>query len=385
MPAEARPGPPPKAPRPPVPFLDLRAPYAELRAGLDAAWARVMGSGRFVLGPEVEAFEAEFAAYCGGAHCVSVGDGGSALELILRGLGIGPGDEVIVPAHTFVATWLAVSATGARPVPAEVDEHTWTLDAAAVAAAVTPRTRAVIPVHLYGHPADLRALRACAGRYGLALVEDAAQAPGARVDGRRIGSGDSTVAFSLYPGKNLGAVGDGGAVVTSDGELARRIRLLRNYGCEVKYRHEVRGTNSRLDELQAAVLRVKLEVLDEWNARRADVAKRYLAAWDGLPGLTLPRVAPWAAPVWHLFVVRCARREELRRLLEAAGVETLIHYPVPVHRSGAYADAGLPAGAFPLSERLADEVLSLPIGPHLSAGQVERVVTALEEAFTRIG
>ncbi|MEU8775816.1 DegT/DnrJ/EryC1/StrS family aminotransferase [Streptomyces sp. NPDC048606] len=370
---------------PPVPFLDLRAPYAELRDGLDAAWARVLGSGRFVLGPEVEAFEEEFAAWCGGAHCVSVADGGSALELVLRGLGIGAGDEVIVPAHTFVATWLAVSATGARPVPVEVDAHTFTLDADRVADAVTSRTRAVLPVHLYGHPADLRALRALARRYGLAVVEDAAQAPGALAYGSRVGSGDSTAAFSLYPGKNLGAVGDAGAVVTSDGDLARRIRLLRNYGSEVKYRHEVRGTNSRLDELQAAVLRVKLTVLDEWNARRAAVARRYLDAFEGLSGVEPPRPASWADPVWHLFVVRCARREEVRRLLAEAGVETLIHYPVPVHRSGAYADAGLPVGSFPLSERLADEVLSLPIGPHLSAGQVDHVVTALEKAFTRTG
>ncbi|MEO3977645.1 DegT/DnrJ/EryC1/StrS family aminotransferase [Streptomyces sp. CAU 1734] len=369
-----------------VPFLDLRAPYAELKPGIDAAWERVTRSGWYVLGPEVEAFEEEFAAYCGGAHCVSVSSGAAALELILRGLGIGPGDEVIVPGHTFAATWFAVSAAGARPVAAEPDPVTGTLDPARVAAAVTARTRAVLPVHLYGYPADLRAIKEVAARHGLAVVEDAAQAPGAVLDGRRVGAGDSTVAFSFYPGKNLGAMGDGGAVVTSDAALAHRIRLLRNHGSLVKYRHEVVGANARLDELQAAILRVKLPVLDEWNARRSAVAERYLRELGGgrFPDLGLPPAAcSRARPVWHLFVVRSARREELRLHLAGRGVEALIHYPVAVHRSPAYAGGPAAARALPVSERLADEVLSLPIGPHMPDGAVGTVIAAVEEFFTR--
>ncbi|MFD8500926.1 DegT/DnrJ/EryC1/StrS family aminotransferase [Amycolatopsis sp. NPDC059657] len=357
-----------------VPFLDLRAPYLELRERIDDAVGRVLRSGWYLAGPEVEAFEAEFAAYCGAEHCVAVGNGGDALSLILKGLGIGAGDEVIVPAHTFIATWLAVSDAGAIPVPVEPDPATFTLDPALIEAAITPRTRAILPVHLYGHPADLDAVRAIADRHGLAVVEDAAQSPGAVYNGQRIGASPSTVAFSFYPGKNLGALGDSGAVVTSDRQLAEKVRLLRNYGSRVKYQHEVIGTNSRTDEIQAAVLRVKLPLLDEWNARRARVAERYLAGLKGLD-LELPRVASWASHAWHLFVVRAADRSALAARLEQAGVGTLVHYPVAVHSSPAYAPLGL--GPFPLAERFADEVLSLPIGPHLTADQVDRVIDAV--------
>ncbi|AVT32042.1 erythromycin biosynthesis sensory transduction protein eryC1 [Plantactinospora sp. BC1] len=360
-----------------VPFLDLRAAYAELRTELDAAYARVLASGRYVLGPETEAFEAEFAAFCGAPHCVTVGSGCDALELALRALDIGDGDEVIVPSHTFIATWLAVSAAGARPVPVEPDERTGTMDPARIEAAITGRTRAIMPVHLYGHPADLDGINEVAASRGLAVLEDAAQAHGARYRGRRVGEGSTVAAFSFYPGKNLGAMGDGGAVLTADAGLAERVRLLRNYGSRVKYQHELRGTNSRLDELQAAFLRVKLAHLPEWNRRRAEVATRYLTDLAGLPGLTLPGVASWAEPVWHLFVVRTAARDRLRAALHRSGVETIIHYPVPPHLAPAYAGPDVPAGGYPVAERLADEVLSLPIGPHLSAEQVKTVVAAV--------
>jgi dTDP-3-amino-3,4,6-trideoxy-alpha-D-glucose transaminase len=363
-----------------IPFLDLRAPYAELRTDIDAACERVMRSGWYVLGPEVEAFETEFAAYCGAAHCVTVGSGCDALELTLRALGIGPGDEVLVPAHTFIATWFAVSAVGARPVPVEPDETTFTIDPARAEAAITPRTRAILPVHLYGQAADLRSIGDIATRHGLAVVEDAAQAAGARHRGRRIGADPSTVAFSFYPAKNLGAYGDSGAVVTSDAALADRIRLLRGYGAREKYHHEVIGTNSRTDELQAAILRIKLRHLDDWNARRAAIAHRYLDGLGGADEPVLPAIAPWAEHAWHLFVVRTKRRETLRDRLAADGVETLVHYPIAIHRSEAYADLGWRSGAFPISERLASEVLSLPIGPHLPADRADAVVSAVRRA-----
>ncbi|PXY36305.1 DegT/DnrJ/EryC1/StrS family aminotransferase [Prauserella flavalba] len=361
-----------------VPFLDLHAGYTELRAELDAAVTGVLGSGRYLAGAEVEAFEAEFARYCGAAHCVTVGSGFAALELTLRALGIGAGDEVVVPSHTFIATWLAVSATGATPVPAEPDARTATLDPASVAAAITPRTAAIVPVHLYGHPADLDALHDLARRHGLTVLEDAAQAHGAGYRGRRIGSG--TAAFSFYPGKNLGAFGDGGAVTTGDTDLAQRLRLLRNYGSKVKYRHEIQGTNSRLDELQAAALRVKLRRLDDWNARRAGVAKAYADGLAGAPGLVLPSVAPWAEPAWHLYAVRHPERDRLQAALRQAGVETLIHYPVPPHRAPAYAGHPHARTRLPVAERFAAEVLSLPLGPHLSGKHVACVVDAVNAA-----
>ncbi|MFH7598059.1 DegT/DnrJ/EryC1/StrS family aminotransferase [Streptomyces racemochromogenes] len=362
-----------------VPFHDLRDLHAldGLQEELDAAVLRVTRSGRYLLGPELEAFEEEFARYCGAGHCVGVGSGLDALELTLRALGVGEGDEVIVPGHTFVATWLAVSATGARPVPVEPEADSYLIDPARVAAAITPRTRAVMPVHTYGHPVDLDALDAVTAPRGIAVVEDAAQAHGARHRGRRIGS-RYAAAFSFYPGKNLGALGDAGAVVTSDAGLAERIRLLRNYGSRVKYRHEEQGTNSRLDEIQAAALRVKLTRLDAWNARRRAVAAAYAEGLAGLPGITVPGVRPWAEPVWHQYVVRCADRDRLRAALTDAGVENLVHYPVAVHRSPAY--AGTAHGPLPLSERLAAEVLSLPMGPQLTAKDVETVISAVRDA-----
>jgi dTDP-3-amino-3,4,6-trideoxy-alpha-D-glucose transaminase len=365
-----------------VPFLDLKAPYAELRQELDEAVRRVLASGWYLLGPELEALESEFADYCGNSHCVAVGSGADALELILRGLGVGPGDEVIVPSHTFVASWVAITKTGAQPVPVEPVESTFLIDPAALEAAITPRTAAIMPVHLYGQPADMDTINAIAARHGLAVVEDAAQAHGARHRGWRVGARPATAAFSFYPGKNLGALGDGGAVVTGDSHLAARVRLLRNCGSRVKYHHEVPAASSRLDEIQAAVLRVKLDRLDAWNARRRLVAGRYLAELAGLGDLVLPELAPWAEHVWHLFVVRHPRRQELQDLLAGAGVGTLIHYPVPVHRSAAY--SGSVAGSYPVADRLAGEVLSLPMGPHLPDEAVSEVVAAMRAATAHL-
>lgn len=349
-----------------TPFLDLRPSTGEVRAEIDEAVARVLDSGRYVLGSEVEAFEREFADYCGARHCVGVASGLDALTLLLRALRIGEGDEVIVPANTYIATWLAVSAAGARPVPAEPDPETYNLDPKRAEAAVTARTRAILAVHLYGQRADMTALAEVAGRRGLHLLADAAQAHGARYDGY-------ASAFSFYPTKNLGALGDAGAVVTDDAALADRIRALGNYGSRQKYFHEIRGVNSRMDPIQAAVLRVKLRRLEAWNQRRRQIAARYLAVLEGIPDLTLPRVARGSDAVWHVFPVLHPERDWLARQLEQAGVGTLIHYPVPPHLSGAYRELGFRRGDFPVAERIAREELSLPLHPHLTDEQVEEV------------
>ncbi|MFN2414403.1 MAG: DegT/DnrJ/EryC1/StrS family aminotransferase [Pyrinomonadaceae bacterium] len=360
-----------------IPFLDLKAAHAELRGELEAASRRVLESGWFIMGPECEAFEAEFAAYCGARHCVGVGNGLEALHLILRAMGVGEGDEVIVPSNTYIATWLAVSYAGATPVPVEPDGRTHNLDQARVEEAVTPRTKVIMPVHLYGQTADMDAINEIAVRRNLRVVEDAAQAHGASYKGRRAGSLADAAGFSFYPGKNLGALGDAGAVVTDDDGLADRVRVLRNYGSRVKYEHEARGYNSRLDELQAALMRAKLPVLDGWNGRRRRVAESYLQQLEGVAGLILPVVPEWAEPVWHLFVVRTPERARLQAYLSEAGVGTLVHYPKPPHMQTAYADAGHRAGDFPLAGRLSAEVLSLPMGPHLSDEAVEYVVSKL--------
>jgi dTDP-4-amino-4,6-dideoxygalactose transaminase len=360
-----------------IPFLDPGADYFELREDLDDAYRRVMEGGWFILGGENEAFEEEFAGYCGVGHCVTVGNGLDALTLILRGYGIGAGDEVIVPAHTFIATWLAVSATGATPVAADVRADTCNLDADSVAAAVTARTAAVVPVHLYGQPADMKPLLRLAARHGLKVIEDAAQAHGARCHGCVAGGLGDAAGFSFYPTKNLGAFGDAGAVTTNDAQLAARVRLLRNYGSQVKYRHECQGVNSRLDELQAAFLRVKLRHLDEWNRRRRKLAEQYTNALRGLDDVTVPTVPAWAEPVWHLYVVRHRRRPEAQQALSRAGVASLIHYPIPPHRSEAYRGGGWRGADLAVAERLADEVLSLPIGPHLGGADVRRVIEVL--------
>jgi dTDP-4-amino-4,6-dideoxygalactose transaminase len=357
-----------------VPFLDLKAQYRELHKQLDDAYRRVAESCRFILGPEVEKFEAEFAAYCGAKNCVGVGNGLDALHVILRAAGIGPGDEVIVPANTYIASWLAVSYVGATPVPVEPDERTNNIDPDRIAAAVTPRTRAIMPVHLCGQPADMDAVNEVAARHQLLVFEDCAQAHGARYKGTRVGTMGTASGFSFYPGKNLGAAGDGGAVVTNDDDFARQVRVISNYGSEAKYYNEVKGVNSRLDEFQAAFLRVKLTRLDDWNNHRKQIAKQYLEALKGVADLTLPYVPDWADPVWHLFMVRHPQRDLLQKHLTAGEVGTIIHYPVPPHLQNAYADLGYTRGAFPISERLADEVLSLPMSAHQTTAETEYVI-----------
>lgn len=359
-----------------IPFLDLRAAYLELRSEIDTAVARVLDSGYYIMGPELEAFESEFASYTEAAHCLGVANGLDALHLALRAMDIGQGDEVIVPANTYIATWLAVSQCGAVPVPVEPLEASYNINPALLEAAITPRTKAILPVHLYGQPADLEPILAVARRHDLWVLEDAAQAHGARYRGQRIGAHGDAVAWSFYPGKNLGALGDGGAVTTNDPELAQRIGVLRNYGSRVKYVNEIQGYNSRLDPLQAAVLRVKLRHLDSWNQRRQQLANHYqelLADSD----LTLPSIIGGAESAWHLYVVRSPRRDELQRALQAQGIGSLIHYPIPPHRQQAYADTAVAAGSLPLTERMAAEIFSLPIGPQLSPDHVETIAQTL--------
>lgn len=365
-----------------VPFLDFVAPYEELKAELDEAYFRFMRSAWYVLGREVEAFEQQFADYCGVKYCVGVGNGLEALHLILRAWGIGPGDEVIVPSNTYIATWLAVSYAGAEPVPVEPDPRTFNLDPNRIEAAITRNTKAIMPVHLYGQPADMDAILAIAGKHGLKVVEDNAQAQGARYKGRRTGSLGHAAGNSFYPGKNLGAFGDAGAVTTDDPKLADRVRTLRNYGSKQKYYNEVKGYNSRLDELQAAFLRVKLNKLDQWNDRRRKVAARYLAELQGVPGLDVPFVPACAEPAWHLFVIRHSGRDDLQQKLTDGGIGTLIHYPVPPHLSGAYAGGRWSKGAFPIAENLARTVLSLPMGPHLPPEQAAQVVETLQHCVS---
>jgi dTDP-4-amino-4,6-dideoxygalactose transaminase len=359
-----------------VEFLNLRRTNAVHRAALRAAVDRVIDSGWYVLGEETAGFEAEFAAYCGVRHCIGVANGLDALTLILRALNIGPGDEVIVPANTFIATWLAVTQVGATPVAVEPLVETCNMDPVAAETAITSRTRAIIPVHLYGQAADMTRIGEIGRRHGVHVVEDAAQAHGARHGGRRVGGLGIAAAFSFYPGKNLGALGDGGAVTTDDDALADHIRALRNYGSRQKYHHEVAGVNSRLDEIQAAMLRAKLASLDAENEIRQGHAQRYLAGLADA-AIGLPVVAAQADAVWHLFVVRHPRRDEIQRQLAARGVGTMIHYPLACHRQPPYAAREWPP--LPLSERLQDEVLSLPMSPAHELQEIETVIAALRD------
>lgn len=361
-----------------IQFVDLNAIHSAIRGELDAAACRVLDSSQFILGNELERFEQEFASYSHVRHCLGVGNGLDALHLILRGYGIGPGDEVIVPSHTFIATWLAVSQVGAKPVPVEPLLDTGNIDPQKVAAAITDRTRAIIAVHLYGQPADMDALRAAIGGRDIRLIEDAAQAHGAEYKGQRAGSLGDAAAFSFYPTKNLGALGDGGAVVTNDEELAASVRRLRNYGSETKYHHNVAGWNSRLDEIQAAFLRVKLRHLDKWNEARRRAAEAYRNALADLTELALPQVPAWAHPVWHLFVIRCRRRDSLQAHLAQHDIASAIHYPIPPYLQGAYRGCGISVAPSDTSLAWSREALSLPMWPGVPAAEV---VAAIRSFF----
>jgi dTDP-4-amino-4,6-dideoxygalactose transaminase len=366
-----------------VPFVDLAAQYATLKQEVNSAIANVLHNTDFILGKDVSLFEEEFAAYCGVTHGIGVDSGTSALELLLLAFGIGPGDEVITAANTFIATVLAISYTGATPVLVDIDPDTYTLDPAQVEGAITPRTKAIIPVHLYGHPADMDAINRIAQCQGLFVIEDAAQAHGARYKGNRAGSLADGAAFSFYPAKNLGAYGDGGMVVCHDPKIAERVRMLRNYGQEKKYHHIVRGFNRRLDTLQAAVLRVKLRYMDEWNAKRARHAQQYAQSLDALhTHLHLPVQVPFAQSVYHLYVVRVQNRAGIQAHLEKKGIATGVHYPIPIHLQPAYQDLGYGVGDFPITERYAQQLLSLPMYPELTRDSIDYVTSVLRTAVT---
>jgi len=360
-----------------IPLVDLAAQHAEVASEVEAGFAAVIGRTAFILGAEVEEFERSFAAFAGVSHCIGVANGTDALELALRAAGAGPGDEVIVPANTFVATALAVVRAGATPVFADCDDTHQLIDPRALR--LGPRTRAVVAVHLYGQMAAVEDLVSAAP--GIALVEDAAQAHGASRHGRQAGTIGIAAGTSFYPGKNLGAYGDGGAVLTGSDAIATAVRALRNYGGTVKYHHDVLGTNSRLDTLQAVVLRAKLRRLATWNAARRAAAARYDELLAGLPQVVRPRTAPGNEHVWHLYAVRVPRRDRLLERLLAAGIGAAIHYPVPLPLQPAFAHLGHRRGDFPVSERAAAETLSLPMFPHITAAQQERVVDALRAAL----
>lgn len=369
-----------RAADPAVPYLDLKRTDEEIGLELRQSIDSVLSSGWYIGGPAVAEFERSFASYCGAAEAVGVANGLQALFLVLRAWGIGPGDEVLVPAHTFIATALAVTEVGATPVLVDVEEDTGLLDVSLVAALVGPRTKAIIPVHLYGHPVDLDPLVELARRRNLLVLEDAAQAHGARYKGRRCGSIGDAAAFSFYPTKNLGAVGDAGAVVTHDAALAAKVRQLGNYGASRKYLYAVEGTNSRLDPIQAAVLSAKLRHLDDWNGRRSEHAARYLAGLSDIAGLQLPATRAWADPVWHVFPIRVAdgRRDALDEALLARGIGTNIHYPVPVHLQPCYAGRW-EEGQFPIAEKLSKTLLSLPLNPTHTPGEIDRVIEIVRE------
>lgn len=362
-----------------VPFLDLGATYRELSSQFDECYRRVTSSGWFLLGPELEAFEQEWAHESGATSCAGVGSGLDALVLALRVLDVGPGDEVIVPSNTYIATWLAVTAVGARVIPVEPDTDSLNISAESISQAISPRTAAFLPVHLYGRPAQVEAIDSLSRRTGIPVVYDGAQAHGASADGAPVGSFGTLTAWSFYPGKNLGAFSDAGAVTSNDSDLISRVKRLRNYGSEVKYFNIERGTNSRLDELQAAFLSVKLQYLKSWNARRKAFARSYLESLQNLE-LQLPSSTPVEDSSWHLFVVQSERRDWLKTELQQRGIETLIHYPVAPHLQAAYADHIFPS--LEIAESLALKVLSLPIGPHLSVNQSNYVISALNELLT---
>ncbi len=359
-----------------VPFQDLRMLHEDINSEINLAFEKFLSSNHYILGPELEAFESEFADFCEAKYCVGVGNGLDALYLLLRAYEIGPGDEVIVPSNTFVATWLAVSQCGATPVAVEPDVNTWNIDPLLIEHSITSNTKAIIPVHLYGQPVDIDSINEIASRYGLIVIDDAAQAHGAKYKNKRIGSLCNATAFSFYPSKNLGALGDGGAIVTNDEIITKKVRLLRNYGSKEKYRHDVLGHNSRLDELQAAFLRIKLRHLDKLNSRRSEIAATYVNELNNLDFI-LPTVSNWAKSVWHLFVIRCEEREKLQLFLKNKGIETLVHYPIPPYKQLIYNQ--LKVKNMPITDMLSGQVLSLPMHPSLRNDQLDKVISSLKE------
>jgi len=367
-----------------IPFLDLKTINMRFAGEYAVALERILDSGWLLLGKETERFEAEFAKYCDAKHCIGVANGLDALHLILRAMDIGAGDEVIVPSNTYIATWLAVSYAGAIPVPVEPLDDTYNIDAALIEAAITPATKAIMLVHLYGQPADMDPINALARKHGLKVIEDAAQAHGARYKGRRVGALSDAAGFSFYPGKNLGALGDGGAVTTNDDALAEKIRVLRNYGSKIKYHNLYKGYNSRLDEIQSAFLSAKLPILDADNERRCQIAKRYSEGLQGAAGVTLPVVPEWASPVWHIYVIRHRQRDLLMSRLADRGIHCMIHYPIPPHLQPAYAEMGLKSGALAIAEQVHNQVLSLPIGPTMLDAEVEEVIAAVRQSAKEI-
>jgi dTDP-4-amino-4,6-dideoxygalactose transaminase len=355
-----------------IPFLELKSTYLELREELDSAYHRVMNSGWYIQGKELQAFESEFSQYCRAPYCSGVANGLDALYLVLKAWGVGPGDEVIVPSNTYIATWLAVSHTGATLVPIEPSVETYNINPSLIKKAITPKTKVILPVHLYGQAADMDPILEISRNHKLKILEDAAQAHGAKYKGQRVGGLGDATAFSFYPGKNLGAFGDGGAITTHDEELDSKIKTLRNYGSKFKYVNKVPGHNSRLDELQAALLRVKLKYLDLWNQRRNQIAQFYFEELPHLfPEIILPFTPEWAEPNWHLYIIQSSNRETLQEKLKCQGLGTLIHYPIPPHLQQAYAYMEFKRGQFPIAEQLARQVLSLPMGPHIDLEQLK--------------
>jgi dTDP-4-amino-4,6-dideoxygalactose transaminase len=361
-----------------IPFLDLKAQYLSIKPEIDAAVLKILESSQFVLGEEVAAFESDFAAYCGTTHAVAVNSGTSALHLALLAAGIGPGDEVITIPFTFVATVSAIGYTGAKAVFVDVDPLSFTMDATQLEAAITPRTRAIVPVHLYGQMAETDAILAIANRHRIPVIEDACQAHGAEYHGRRAGSLGVSGCFSFYPGKNLGAYGEGGIVVTSNDEHAKKIRMLRDWGQEKRYHHVMKGFNYRMDGMQGAILRVKLRYLEQWTEARRSHARQYDALLRD-SGVEIPKELPGRRHVYHIYAVRTANRDALQRLLQADGVQTGLHYPIPVHLQEAHRDLGYTRGDFPQSEAASDQVLSLPMFPELGPSRIEQVATAVRQ------
>lgn len=360
-----------------IPFLSMADEYDEMKQEYSAIFHRCMEKSHFILGEQVLLFEENFAQYCEAKYAIGVGNGLDALELVIRAMDIGVGDEIIVPAHTFIATWLAVSQAGATPVPVDVDEYTCNINPELIKAKINSKTKAIMPVHLYGQPADMDPILEVARQFGLKVIEDAAQAHGALYKGKHVGSLGDAASFSFYPAKNLGAFGDGGAITTNDSALAEKIRLLRNYGSEVKYHHKIKGANSRLDELQAAFLNVKLKKLDQWNQQRRQLANYYTSLFKENSSIQLQNVPNDIEPVWHLYTIRVPQRDKLMDYLKSEGIDSIIHYPIPPHLSPAYAEFGYKTRSFPLAEKITRTTLSLPLWPYMQKAQIEKVAACI--------